>query len=337
MSDIRRVAELAGVSLGTVSNVLNRPHLVAEHTRLRVEQAIAETGFVRNGSARQLRAGHSPLVGLIVLDVSNPFFTEVARGVEDAANAAGSIVVLCNSDDSAAKEQRYLQSLEEQRVQGMLITPVSSEASVQRVRRRGIAVVLLDHPSRSLDLCSVAVDDVLGGEIAATHLFAQGHRHIGFVHGPATIRQIAERQRGVLRAARRFGLDPKTAVLNIAVSGQNTSEGEASVEALLVSELRPTAVFCANDLLALGLMRGLAKRNIRIPQDMAVVGYDDVDFANVLSPPLTTIRQPKYELGYKAAQLLLEETRAPDQHTHQQVVFQPELLVRESSLFERRP
>lgn len=338
MTDIRRVAELAGVSLGTVSNVLNRPHLVAAHTRLRVEQAIAETGFVRNGSARQLRAGHSPLIGLIVLDVSNPFFTEVARGVEDAANAAGSIVVLCNSDDSAAKEQRYLQSLEEQRVQGMLITPVSSsETSMQRVRRRGIAVVLLDHPSRSADLCSVAVDDVLGGELAATHLFAQGHRRIGFLHGPSTIRQIAERQRGVLRAVKRFGLNPQTAVLNIAVPSQNTSEGEASAELLLANEPRPTAVFCGNDLLALGLMRGLAKYSLYIPQDMALVGYDDVDFANVLSPPLTTIRQPKYELGYKAAQLLLEETHDPDHHIHQQIMFQPELLVRESSLFKRTP
>jgi LacI family transcriptional regulator len=336
MTDIRRIAELAGVSLGTVSNVLNRPHLVSERTRRRVEQTIAETGFVRNGSARQLRAGHSPLIGLIVLDVSNPFFTEVARGVEDAANAADSIVVLCNSDDSAAKEQRYLQSLEEQRVQGMLITPVSnSEASLQRLHRRGIAVVLLDHPSRSTDLCSVAVDNVLGGELAATHLFGQGHRRIGFIHGPSTIRQIAERQRGVMRAARRFGLDPQTAVLNITVSGQNTSEGEASAEMLLASEQRPTAVFCGNDLLALGLMRGLAKYSVSIPQDMAIVGYDDVDFASVLSPPLTTIRQPKYELGYKAAQLLLEETRDPDHHTHQQILFLPELLVRESSLFER--
>lgn len=336
MTDMRRVAELAGVSLGTVSNVLNRPHLVAERTRLRVEQAIIETGFVRNGSARQLRAGHSPLIGLIVLDVSNPFFTEVARGVEDAANSAGSIVILCNSDDSMTKERQYLQSLEEQRVQGILITPVSnSETSVQHIRRHGIAIVLLDHPARSSDICSVAVDNVFGGELAAMHLFAQGHRRIGFLHGPPTIRQIAERQRGVLRAVKRFGLDPQTALLNITLTGQNTSEGEASVPLLLVSEPRPTGIVCANDLLALGLMRGLAKQGIRIPQDMAVVGYDDVDFANVLSPPLTTIRQPKYELGCKAAQLLLEETQHPDYHTHQQVLFQPELLVRESSLFER--
>jgi LacI family transcriptional regulator len=336
MADIRRVAELAGVSLGTVSNVLNRPHLVSAHTRLRVEQAIIETGFVRNGSARQLRAGHSPLIGLMVLDVSNPFFTEVARGVEDAANAAGSIVILCNSDDSLAKEQRYLQLLEEQRVQGILITPVSSSAaSVQHLRRRGIAVVLLDHPGRSPDICSVAVDNVLGGELAAMHLLAQGHRRIGFLHGPPTIRQIAERQHGVLRAVRRFGLSPQTALLNITLPGQNTLEGEAGVSLLLASEPRPTGVVCANDLLALGLMRGLAKQGIRIPQDVAVVGYDDVDFANVLSPPLTTIRQPKYESGYKAMQLLLEETQHSHQHTHQQVMFQPELLVRESSLFER--
>ncbi|HEY7124141.1 MAG TPA: LacI family DNA-binding transcriptional regulator [Ktedonobacterales bacterium] len=335
MADIRRVAELASVSLGTVSNVLNRPHLVSEQTRRRVEQAIAETGFVRNGSARQLRAGHSPLIGLMVQDVANPFFTEVARGVEDAANAAGSIVVLCNSDDSVTKEQRYLQALEEQRVQGILITPVSGETSVQRMRRHGMTVVFLDHPSRSPDLCSVAVDDVLGGDLAAMHLFAQGHHRIGFIHGPATIRQIAERQRGVLRAVKRFGLDPQTALLNITVSGQNTLEGEASVEALLASEPLPAAVFCANDLLALGLMRGLSKQGIHVPQDIAVVGYDDVDFANVLSPPLTTIRQPKYELGYKAAQLLLEETQHPEHHTHDQVLFRPELLVRESSLFQR--
>ena len=232
----------------------------------------------------------------------------------------------------------YLPTLEEQRVQGMLITPVSSsEASVQRVHRRGIAVVLLDHPSRTIDLCSVAVDNVLGAELAATHLFAQGHCRIGFLHSPSTIRQIAERQRGVLRAVKRFGLDPQTAVLNITVSGQNTSAGEASVAMVLASKQQPTAVFCANDLLALGFMRGLAKQGICIPQDMAVVGYDDVDFANVLSPPLTTIRQPKYELGYKAAQLLLEETQNPDHHTHQQIIFQPELLVRESSLFQRIP
>lgn len=255
--------------------------------------------------------------------------------MEDAANAAGFIVVLCNSDDSLVKEQRYLQLLQEQRVQGLLITPVSREASVQRARRHSIKSIFLDHPSRSPDFCSVAVDDALGGDLATSHLLSQGHRRLGFLHGPPTIRQTAQRQRGVWRSVKRFGLDPQTAVLNITTSGQNTAEGEASIDLLFASEQRPTAVFCANDLLALGLMRGLAKQGIRVPQNIAVVGYDDVDFASVLSPPLTTIRQPKYELGYKASQLLLEEIQNPAHHSHYQVLFRPELLVRESSLFQR--
>ncbi len=209
-SSIREVAKHAGVSLGTVSNVLNRPEIVAEETRERVKAAIEAIGFVRNGSARQLRAGTSQHIGLVVLDVANPFFTEVARGVEDLANQAGYVVILCNSDDSIDKENHYLQVLEEQRTEGVLITPVQSDASyLQRFRQRGIAVVLLDRPSRIKELCSVAVDDVRGGEIAAAHLLEQGHKQIAFVHGPLSIRQCADRKRGVLRAVKTAGLDPE--------------------------------------------------------------------------------------------------------------------------------
>src|SRR5437899_8551996 len=200
-SSIREVAKRAGVSLGTVSNVLNRPEIVAQETRRRVQLAIEEIGFVRNGSARQLRAGNSQYIGLVMLDVANPFFTEVARGVEDAANEAGYVVILCNSDDSLEKESHYLQVLEEQRARGVLITPVQSDASyLQRFRKRGIAVVLLDRPSKIKDLCSVAVDDVRGGELATSHLLDQGHERIGFVKGSLSISQIADRRRGVLRA-----------------------------------------------------------------------------------------------------------------------------------------
>lgn len=332
MVSIREVAERAGVSLGTVSNVLNRPEMVAERTRRRVQAAIDEIGFVRNESARQLRAGRSQSIGLVVLDVANPFFTEVARGVEDAANDAGYVVILCNSDDSLDKESRYLRVLEEQRVQGLLITPVQSDATyLQRLRRHGISVVLLDRLSRSRELCSVAVDDVRGGQLAASHLFEQGHEHIGFVHGPLTIRQCADRQRGVHRAAKAAGLNPELAILDITTPAQNARAGEACVEKLLHAKVRPSAVFCANDLLALGLMRGLAKHGVSIPRDLALVGYDDVEFASVLSPPLTTVRQPKYQLGRTAAELLLDEASSPATHKHKQVVYQPELVIRESS------
>lgn len=332
MSSIREVAKRAGVSLGTVSNVLNRPEIVAEETRRRVQLAIEEIGFVRNGSARQLRAGNSQYIGLVMLDVANPFFTEVARGVEDAANEAGYVVILCNSDDSVEKESHYLQVLEEQRARGVLITPVQNDASyLQRFRKRGIAVVLLDRPSKIKDLCSVAVDDVKGGELATSHLLDRGHERIGFVHGPLSIRQCADRRRGVMRAVRTAGLDPDQVIVDITTSAQNAREGEESVDKLLHARIRPTAVFCANDLLALGVMRGLIKHGMSIPKDFALVGYDDVEFASVLSTPLTSIRQPKYELGRTAAEMLIDEAIHPTSHQHKHIVYQPELIVRESS------
>lgn len=336
LASIREVAKRAGVSLGTVSNVLNRPEIVAPETRQRVQRAIDEIGFVRNGSARQLRAGRSQHIGLIVLDVANPFFTEVARGVEDLANQAGYVVILCNSDDSEEKESNYLRVLEEQRTLGVLITPVQSDASyLQRFRQRGIAIVLLDRPSRIKDLCSVSVDNVRGGEIAVMHLLEAGHRRIGFVHGPLSIRQIADRRRGMIRALKAAGLDPEHAMIDITMQTQSAREGEACLEQLLRADRAPTAVFCANDLLALGLMRGLIKRGISIPGDMALVGYDDVEFASVLATPLTSIRQPKYELGNAAAELLLDEANNPTTHQHQHIVYQPELIVRESSRAKR--
>jgi len=297
-----------------------------------VQLVIEEIGFVRNGSARQLRAGNSQYIGLIVLDVANPFFTEVARGVEDAASKAGYVVVLCNADDSLEKESHYLHALEEQRAHGILITPVQSDVGyLQRLRQRGIVVVLLDRPSRIKDFCSVAVDDVRGGEIATTHLLEQGHRHIAFVHGPLSIRQCADRRRGMLRAVRAAGLDPDQVIVDIATPALKTREGEESVEKLLLTSMKPTAVFCANDLLALGVMRGLTKQGISVPGDIALVGYDDVEFASMLSIPLTSIRQPKYELGHAAAELLLDETSNPTSHEHKHIVYQPELIVRESS------
>jgi LacI family transcriptional regulator len=331
-SSIREVAARAGVSVGTVSNVLNRPELVAETTRSRVRLAIDELGYVLNDSARQLRAGRSRAIGAVVLDVANPFFTEVVRGVEDTVSTDGYVVILCSSDDSAEKEGRYLRLLEEQRVLGVLITPVHSDSSyLRRLCGRGIRVVLLDRPSSSKELCSVAVDDVLGGQLAAEHLLAQGHTRLGFVNGPISIRQCAERRRGVRRAVKAAGMDPDRVVVEVRRAALNAGEGEASVAALLDARHRPTAVFCANDLLALGVLRGLAGRGLTVPDDLGLVGYDDVEFAAMLSTPLTSVRQPKYQLGQAAARLLLDEAVDPDRHRHVQTMFRPELVVRESS------
>ncbi|GAA3511037.1 LacI family transcriptional regulator [Streptosporangium album] len=327
---IRDVANMARVSVGTVSNVLNRPDVVAESTRRRVLDAIRDLGFVRNESARHLRAGHSRTVGLVVLDVANPFFTDVARGVEDAANDAGLVVILCNSDDNPAKESRYLDLLEEQRVQGILVTPVTATNNrLERLRRRGTPIVLLDRRATEDAQCSVAVDDVLGGELAVAHLLAQGHEHLAFV-GALTIRQVQDRYQGAVQAMRAAGRD--AAELHVVEStALNVAAGRDATARLAGATPRPTAVFCANDLLALGVLQEMTRRRVRIPQDVAIVGYDDIDFAAAAAVPLTSVRQPRQLLGRTAAELLIEETTEDSGHQHRQVVFDPELVVRDSS------
>jgi LacI family transcriptional regulator len=316
--------------VGTVSNVLNNPDLVAEATRRRVEETIARLGFVRNGSARQLRAGRSTAVGAIVLDIGNPFFTEVARGIEDRLAEVDCVLVLCSSDERTDKEARYLRLLEEQGVNGVLVTPADGEVRrYGEIRSRGTPVVLLDRTSPEPDMCSVAVDDVKGGELAAGHLAALGHERIAFINGPTKIRQCADRRRGVRRALRSAGLDPAVHLREITITALNADSGEAALEQIMSGGPAPTAIACVNDVTALGVLRGLRRRGMTAPDDMAVVGYDDVEFAGMLSTPLTSVRQPKYQLGRSAADLLLAEAE-PD-HRHRQVLFQPELVIRASS------
>ncbi|NUP79129.1 MAG: LacI family DNA-binding transcriptional regulator, partial [Nonomuraea sp.] len=204
---IKDVAARAGVSPGTVSNVLNRPAKVATATRERVEAVIQEMGFVRHGSASTLRAGHSRTIGLSVIDIGNPFFTEVAAGVEDVASELGYAVILGNSAGSQDKEDRNLRVLAEHRVRGVLITPSGEDpARLERLRERGISVVLVDHPAHRPDQCAVAVDDVAGGRAAVAHLLARGARSVAYVTGPLSIRQCVERRHGAAAALRAAGL-----------------------------------------------------------------------------------------------------------------------------------
>jgi LacI family transcriptional regulator len=329
---IREVAAEAGVSVGTVSNVLNRPERVAKPTRERVNSVIRELGFVRNESARQLRAGRSRTIGLVVLDVANPFFTDLARGVEDEVSKAGLAVILCNSDEQEGKEQRYLELLEEHRVQGVLITPVGAAATLERLQRRGTPVVLLDSRASSHGQCSVAVDDVLGGDLAVTHLVENGHQQIAYISGPPAIRQVADRHEGALRALRRAGR-AQDSLLVIEASALNVASGMWAGAAIveMPATSRPTAVFCANDLMALGVLQEMTRNRVRVPEDISIVGYDDIEFAAAAAVPLTSVRQPRLELGRTAARLLLEEADDTQGHQHRQVIFEPELVIRQST------
>ncbi|MFY1669466.1 LacI family DNA-binding transcriptional regulator [Plantactinospora sp. WMMB334] len=336
---IRDVASQAGVSVGTVSNVLNRPDIVAASTRNRVLAAINELGFVPNDAARQLRRGRGRTLGLVVLDVANPFFTDVAKGVEDATGAAGMAVIFCNSDGDSAKESRYLDLLEEQRVQGVLITPVDdANERLVRLRERGVLVVLLDRRSTRPDVCSVAVDDRLGGELAMRHLVEAGHRRIAFVGGPWQLEQVRDRYDGARHALREAGLAEEH-LRRFETPSPTVAAGRDAASRILGQprSTRATAVFCANDLLALGVLQELTRQQVRVPADIALVGYDDIDFAAAAAVPLSSVRQPRQRLGQTAARLMLDEANDPENHRHQQVIFEPELVVRESSRYARTP
>jgi LacI family transcriptional regulator len=316
---IKAVAERALVSVGTVSNVLNRPDQVAAPTRAKVEAAMRELGFVRNSSAGSLRAGRSHALGLVVLDIGNPFFTDVARGVEQAAAEQGYAVLLCNSDGSPARQATHLRFLEEHRVDGVLLTPADSDLDrVRELEARGTSVVLVDEAAQP-DRCSAAVDDVRGGRLVGEHLLSLGRERVAYVTGPDSIRQCADRGRGLEETGLR--------VRRVEIDALTGAAGYAAATRLT----RADAVFCANDVVALGVLRALLERGVRVPDDVALVGYDDIEFAATAAVPLTSIRQPALQLGRTAATMLLEEISAAAEHAHQQVLFTPELVTRRST------
>ena len=329
---VKDVAAAAGVSLGTVSNVLNRPDRVSARTRARVEKAMAELGFVRNESARLLRAGRSSTLAYVMLDATNPFFTDVAQGIESAADEHDLSLFICNSDNSAARERKYLTRLQEQRVQGVLVTPVDPmEPLLDEVARHGTPVVIVDRTRDKATHCSVAVDDVLGGRLAVEHLLDLGHRRVAFVGGPERIGQVRYRRAGAIAALEDAGGDPPDLV-EVRTEALTVAEGRGAGERIagMPTSARPTAAFCANDLLALGLLQKCVALGLRVPDDLAIVGYDDIEFAAAAAVPLTSVRQPRRQLGRRATELLLDEATDPD-HQHEQVLFTPELVARAST------
>jgi LacI family transcriptional regulator len=330
-ASIKDVANRASVAVGTVSNVLNYPDRVSQRTKERVLRAIDELGFIRNDAARQLRAGQSRTIGLIVLDVGNPFFTSVVRAAEDAAALQGSAVLLGDSGHNAGRESNYIDLFQEQRVQGLLISPVGDVTDrLDQLRERGVPTVLVDRLADDSKYSSVSVDDDAGGYLAARHLLDTGRRRLAFVGGPTSIRQVADRLQGAQRAVK----EEPDATLEVLDSDGQTVLAGRSVGNMLVERGRgdlPDGIFCANDLLALGVMQSLSMTHaLRIPEDIALIGYDDIDFAVSAVVPLSSIRQPTEALGRTAIELLAEELES-DSPRHRAVIFTPELVVRQST------
>lgn len=328
---IRDVAARAAVSVGTVSNVLNRPERVAAATVASVQSAIEELGFVRNEAARQLRVGASNTIGLVVLDAGNPFFAEVARSAQDRAAASGYSLILGNSDERADREADYLQLFEQQRMRGVLISPIGDATrSLRALRERGIGAVLVDRTSPDDSISSVSVDDVAGGRLAVQHLIDIGRRSIAFVGGARQAQQVRDRLEGARSAV---AVSPGARLDVIETAGLTVNDGRAVGEriAALPSDRKPDAIFAANDLIAVGLLQALYMTgSVGVPSDIALIGYDDIDFAASSIVPLSSIRQPSALIGATAVDILLAEAADPNR-VPIEVIYQPELVVRAST------
>lgn len=330
-SGMREVAQAAAVSVSTVANVLNNPALVAADTRQRVEEAMALVGFVRSGPARQLRGLPSPIVGVVTLDQANPFYALINRGIEDRLADAGCMLVASSTDVDLDREAHALRVLEEQAVRGLIIAPTNQDLSqLTKISNRGTPIVLLDCQRGQHDLCAVAVDHALGGQLATEHLLELGHRRLAYLLAPTLIAPVAERYAGACRAVAAAGLDPDRALVTETVSPTAFYEGaDAAVASLLARPEPPTAIMCFNDMAALGAIRALHRMGLRVPTDISVIGYDDLQFTGQVNPALTSVSVPINQLGQAAAELLLDEGRRG--HQHREIRYLPKLVVREST------
>lgn len=327
---IKDVAARAGVSQGTVSHVLNHPDRVRPERREAVEAAIRELGFVRHESARQLRAGWSSTIGLLLLDAWNPSFLNMAKGVEDAAEAAEMTLLISNSGRSIERERTYLRVFSEHRMAGAVVIPHDQfSEELHQIRAGGMPVVLLDRSDSRDGVLSVGVDDVVGGRLAAQHLLDLGHRRLLFVGDESLALPVHDRLGGVREVVAESELDVDLQVMPCDLTAEAGREIGERLAGTPVAQ-RPSGVVCAIDLVAIGLLQGLHQHGVAVPDDVSVVGYDDIPFAAQLSVPLTTVRRPHYDMGAAALQLLHAAIRG-ETPERTRVTFTPELVVRSSS------
>jgi LacI family transcriptional regulator len=332
ISTIRDVAERAGVSIATVSNYLNDTKPIASRTRARIESAISDLRFVPNSASRIMRGGRNAAVGFVALDAPDPFFVAVARGIEDVAREAGAVLVLCNSEGIVAREKQYVEVLASMRIMGAVVAPAYTgvgEGHLDRLRDSGASIVLLGADASDYDACGVSTDDVRGGRLAMEHLIGLGHRSFVFVGGPGGERQMRDRFGGALAAVAEAGIDP-SALRRVDAAGVSIAARAEVGGRIAALPQMPTAVFCASDSLALAVAGSLSRLGVRVPDDIAIVGYNNIDQTELAPVPITTVALPQYEIGRTAAQMLLSESEP--EHTHSRMVFQPRLIARESTI-----
>src|SRR5687767_1505033 len=329
MATIREVAETAGVSYATVSHVINNTRLVSPETRERVLAAMDALDYRPNALARSLRQGKTNTLGLVLPDSANPFFAEISRSIEDEAFKQGYSVFLCNTELDTRRELFYVDVLSKKQVDGIIFVAAGDQAdSLDFLVQRNMPVVMIDRNLPNVEVDAVMTDNRLGGYLATRHLIKLGHTRIACIAGPSSITPSAERIIGYRRALEEGGLSyDETLIMR---GDYHAQSGMEITHSFLKMNPRPTAIFALNDLMALGALRAAAEAGCSVPGDLAVVGYDDLEIARFANPPLTTIAQPKKEIGVQAVNLLVgrmsQRNRSPSR-----LLLPPELIVRRST------
>ena len=329
---IKKIAKAAGVSTATVSRVLNGSDKVREPTAKRVMKVVEEMNYRLDHVARRMKvkAADSLILGLIITDIGNPFFSNVARGVENVAFKNRHVMLICNTDENPEKEKFFLNSMLSEKVSGAIVVPTTGNGNdrfFERLVADGFPMVMVDRRIKNLNVDSVSIHNESGAYQAVQRLVRNGHKRIGIICGIKGLSNTEERFEGYKKALKEAGI-PISKEL-ITYGNYVESGGREATETLLSLGNPPTAVFSTNNLMTLGCIKELYKRKISIPGEMALIGFDDSTWAEALIPPLTTVKQPGYELGMNAAELLIKRLNNPDSSTIN-IVLNPELVVRES-------
>jgi LacI family transcriptional regulator len=328
MATIKDVAALAGISYTTVSHVVNRTRPVSDEVRIKVEAAIKTLDYVPSAVARSLKAKTTATIGLLVPNNLNPYFAELARGIEDYCERNGYCVILCNSDDNPDKQRSYLRVLLEKRIDGLIVASAGGDSGlVQGLKGVRTPMVIVDRGLDGVDADLVRIDHEYGAYLATRHLLELGHRDIATISGPENTSVAQMRLAGYCRALKEAGVEVSPGRM---LASDFTSTGGYSAAAVLLESNPPSAIFAANDMIGIGVLRAAAERNIRVPSELSVIGFDDIQMSRYVYPSLTTVGQSILQLGEMAAEVLLRRIATPDLMTDQRIVT-PSIVIREST------
>ncbi len=328
---IKDIAKFANVSTATVSKVINKKDSnISQETRERVLKIVKEYGYLPNRVASSMVTKRTKTLGLVIPDIANPFFPEIARGAEDKANQEGYNLILCNTDNKVEKEDLYIAMLQEKMVDGIIFTASSARLDIsESLEKVNVPIITVDRDIENLKtMGKITVDNLNGAYKAVKYMLSRGYENIIHICGPLTSTPTRMRILGYEKAMTEFGYKKEDLLI---IDGQYSSQfGEDAIEKVMKSNHKFDGVFCGNDLIAIGVVKALKKNNYDIPNNIGIIGYDDIYMARMIEPELTTVNQPTYDIGYKAAELLINMLEN-EKIENNEIVLDTKLIIRSST------